>query len=586
MAGGYEEFKLQITPDLAAPGQVSLQILDCPVPGMAGPQGSATAAFPLADLNMLRDPNNWPGGNVGELRRIGASAFASVTNGFVAAAIQAGMQAARQRGNKMRLVFSLVPAERELPSPVRVSELPVEVIYNPAVNFYAPQIDTPISRMLQTRPDLPTVKLTPPLRILVVAASPIGLPPANIAAERTAISGAVADLVATGLVVLDFCDPPTREQMVRCLRTAYHVVHFVGHGSIARIGGDPTPKAFICLQDVSGNLDPLDGDTLDILLRNCPTANVVIVTGCSTARLPPAVNGNPFAATAFDGIAQRLLGAGNASRVSAVVAMQFDLESAAAVAFSREFYTQLVKPEVTLDAAVTHARTAVVAATSIGSPSWANPVLYWRCENGRAFDILPYVAQPISAAVAAEITALDIQIDTIRRFVEDIAAQPEAVRNAAAALRDNWGRKIDSLYAQKSALLGNAIRLKGGSGIVGQVMTFGLALRLRSATVLRRVKVRLEFESDAFEFVSASEGASAANAPLSTSDAASVTLSVDEVSAGAVVNEGEYEVATVELRVKSAVPSTRSVRIVRPQVVAEPQTDFRALDALAFLSAQ
>jgi hypothetical protein len=586
MPSDYEEFRLQVTPDIAAPGQVVLQILDCPVPGMAGPQGPATAPFSPADLNLLRDPSHWGGGNAADLRRIGASAFASVTNGFVAAAIQAGMQAARERGNKMRLVFSLVPAEREQPSPVRVSELPVEVIYTPGASFYAPQIDTPISRALQAKPDRPTVELTPPLRILVVAASPNGLPSANIAGERTVISGALADLVATGSVVLDFCDPPTREQLVRSLRNAYHVVHFVGHGSISRIGGDPTPKAFICLQDAGGNLDPLDGDTLDLLLRNCPTANVVVITGCSTARLPPAVNGNPFAATAFDGIAQRLLGAGNASRVSAVVAMQFDLESAAAVAFSGEFYTQLLKPDVTLDAAVTHARNAVVGALTLGSPAWANPVLYWRCENGRAFDVQPFVAQPISAAVAAKITALDIQIDTMRKFVEDIAAQPEAVRNAAAALRDNWSRQIEALYAQKGALLGNAIRLKGGSGVAGQTMTFRLALRLRSAAVLSQITVRLEFEADAFEFVSASAGANAANPPLTASDATSVTLSVNQVSAGAIVNEGEYEVATVDLRVKSAAPSTRSVRIAQPQVTTVPQTDFRALDALAFLSGE
>ena len=54
---------------------------------------------------MLRDPNHWNGGNVADLHRIGASVFAAVTNGFVAAAIQAGAQAAMQRGNKMRLVF-------------------------------------------------------------------------------------------------------------------------------------------------------------------------------------------------------------------------------------------------------------------------------------------------------------------------------------------------------------------------------------------------------------------------------------------------------------------------------------------------
>jgi hypothetical protein len=583
MPDQYEEFRLQITPDLAVPGQVALQILECPVAGMAGPQGAATAPFPAADLTALRDPAHWNGGNAAELHRIGAAAFSSVTNGFVAAAIQAGVAAAEARGHRMRLVFSLVPAEGEHPSPVRVSELPVEVIYTPGGSFYAPQIATPISRALQAKPDRPTVQLTPPLRILAVAASPNGLPPADIAAERAAIEGALAELKASGSVVLDLCEPPTREELVKRLRTAYHVVHFVTHGSIARIGDDPTPKAFICLQDAAGDLDPLDGDTLDLLLRNCPTVNMVVITGCSTARLPAAVPGNPFAATAFDGIAQRLLGTGNASRVSAVVAMQFDLVSAAAVPFSREFYTQLLKPDMTLDAAVTHARNAVIGAVNLSSPAWANPVLYWRCENGRAFDVQPVVAQPLSAADQAELTALDIQIDTIRKVIDDIAAQPEPIRTAAAPLRDNWSRQIEDLYARKSALLGNAIRLKGGSGVVNQNMTFSLALRIRSAAIIRRVVVKLAFEAESFEFVSAAAGADTHNAPLTAAAPTNVTLSIDDVSAGAVVNEGEYEIATVTLRVRSAVPSTRSVRIVAPQVTAEPPSDFRALDALAFL---
>jgi hypothetical protein len=361
-------------------------------------------AFAVGDLNFLRNPDNWPGGNVAELRRIGAAAFAAVTNPAVEAAIEAGALAARARGNKMRLVFSLVPVEGELPSPIRISELPVEIIYTPATNFYAPQLDTPISRALQAKPDRPTMPLTPPLRILAVVSSPAGLPPANIAAERNAITNALGSAIQSGAVELDFCDPPTRPELVRRLRNPYHVVHFVGHGSVGRIGADPTSRAFLCLQDETGALDPLDGDTLDIHLRNCPTANIVVITGCSTARLPPAVNGNPFAATAFDGIAQRLLGAGNASKVSAVVAMQFDLDAVSAVAFSGAFYSMLVRPEVTLDEAVTHARNAVVAATSIGYPAWANPVLYWRCENGRAFDVQPFVAQPISPEIRDKLT--------------------------------------------------------------------------------------------------------------------------------------------------------------------------------------
>ncbi|MFX7090586.1 CHAT domain-containing protein, partial [Acinetobacter baumannii] len=87
-----------------------------------------------------------------------------------------------------------------------------------------------------------------------------------------------------------------------------------------------------------------------------PSANLVVITGCSTAALPPPIAGAPYGTTAFDGIAQRLVSPGSLSFVSAVVAMQFDLESAAAVSFSGKFYGTLLNPGTTIDEAVTAAR--------------------------------------------------------------------------------------------------------------------------------------------------------------------------------------------------------------------------------------
>jgi hypothetical protein len=97
--------------------------------------------------------------------------------------------------------------------------------------------------------------------------------------------------------------------------------------------------------------------------------------------------------------------------------------------------------------------------------------------------------------------------------------------------------------------------------------------------------MKIEFDATAFDFVTAGTGAHAAEQPLVASSSGSVTLAVDDVSGGAAMPEGEYEIATLDLRVKSASPNSQAVRISTLHVTTEPQTQFRALDGLAFLSA-
>jgi hypothetical protein len=198
--------------------------------------------------------------------------------------------------------------------------------------------------------------------------------------------------------------------------------------------------------------------------------------------------------------------------------------------------------------------------------------------------VQPFVAQAISPAIQEKLAAINLQIEVIRNILDEIAKQPEAVRNAAAAFKTSQQQKIDALYAESGRLLGNAIRLRGGNGTVGQTMRFKLTLRLQSTTVVRRVKTKIEFDAAAFDFLAAGTGADAAEQPLVAPVAGGIMLAVDEVSRGAALAEGEYEVATLDLGVKSASPSSQSVRISQPQVTTDPQTEFRALDGLAFLS--
>ncbi|WP_448030348.1 hypothetical protein [Bradyrhizobium liaoningense] len=253
----YDEFRVQITPDIT--GHLALQILETPIAGTAGPKGSPDATFSKTDLDAIRSKVTFGvGGNLGELQRIGEAVYKSVTNADVKAALNAAIALSATNQRNLRIVFSTISLETPQLG-VRVSEIPLETIFSPAGGFYAYALQTPASRTLVAKPDRPTIPLAPPLKLLLVAASPAGWPPANINTEANTIKEALRELDTNRMVVIDQCIPPTRGELNRRLRSgAYHAVHFVGHGGVGQIGGDPTPRAFLCLQAEDGGLDPLD----------------------------------------------------------------------------------------------------------------------------------------------------------------------------------------------------------------------------------------------------------------------------------------------------------------------------------------
>ena len=91
MATQYDEFRIQVSPDVLAPAQLALQILEWPAQLAVGPAGMPDAVFSRADLALLHDNARWPnGGNLGELQRIGLAAYRAVTNVNVTGALGAG----------------------------------------------------------------------------------------------------------------------------------------------------------------------------------------------------------------------------------------------------------------------------------------------------------------------------------------------------------------------------------------------------------------------------------------------------------------------------------------------------------------
>jgi hypothetical protein len=583
MTNHYDEFRVQITPNVD--GRLALQILASPIPASVGPKGAPASAFDPADLARMRAKGTFgAGGNLQEMQRIGTAVFQSVTNAEVQADLRVALALNQTNGRRIRIVFSTVALDGPLPG-VRPSEIPVEAIYRDADGFYASFEKTPVSRTLVAKPDRDTVAVTPPLRVLLVAACPDGWPKADIGKEADTIKAAVKQLEDNRLVIVESCIPPTKAEMSRRLKTGnYHAVHFAGHGGVGRIGGDPTPRAFLCFEREDKGLDPLDAFTFDSMLRNCPSVALVVITGCSTAALPVPIGGAPYAATAFDGVAQRLVSPGSLSTVSAVVAMQFDLEPSAAIAFSRAFYTTLIAPDTTIDEAVTKARSDISDVSSMGSPGWVNPVCYWRCNNSRPFEVRPYGGS-LSPEEEREITTLKVRIEAYRTSLQDLRSQPPSVQAAAAGFGQDLIEKIDGFLARISELNGNAIRLKGGRANAQGDIDFVLSVRLRAAATLDRVRAKISFEENAFDFVSATKGAAAPSAPLTAAAAGVLTILIEDVSAGNALAAGEYEIASIRMRVKDRSQSTRVLTIFELQVVADPDNVFySSVDGYAFLS--
>ena len=75
------------------------------------------------------------------------------------------------------------------------------------------------------------------MRILGVVANPPDTAPLDVAAERARVEHAVADVVAQGLVTLDWLEPATPRRLREVLRDgSYHVLHYVGHGDFTPDG--------------------------------------------------------------------------------------------------------------------------------------------------------------------------------------------------------------------------------------------------------------------------------------------------------------------------------------------------------------
>lgn len=252
-----------------------------------------------------------------------------------------------------------------------LARLPWELLYRQGTrNFLNLSRSTPIVRYLELQQPPRGTSIQLPLRVLVILAKPQGSVPLDLERERAVIEESWARQSG---VEVDFIEHATIEGLQAQLTSKpYHILHYMGHGGF----DERTGQGMLHLEGHDGEIVPLDGSTLSVLLQDEPSIRLIVLNACETATGTGEESLDPFS-----GMAHATVMAG----VPAVVAMQFPISDRAAITFASRFYL-LLSQGYPVDAAVAEARKAIRIAQP-ETMEWCTPVLFMRSPDGHIFDI-------------------------------------------------------------------------------------------------------------------------------------------------------------------------------------------------------
>jgi CHAT domain len=317
-------------------------------------------------LNQAREITlSAPGSSVslGVFQKLGEKLFNTVFSGEVRDLLERTLGLLEKEGKHVRLRLHLngVP---------ELAQLPWEYLYHR--DFLALSAETPIVRYLDVPQTIKPLSVKPPLKILVVIAGPSDYPKLNVEAEWEQLQKALSELSSRGLVALKRLAKPTVDDLQQELRREdYHIFHFIGHGDF-----DPGTRAGTLLfEDEQGQGRKVPSQVLKILLHDETTLRLAILNACKGARTSKQ---DPLL-----GMAQGLVTAG----LPAVIAMQFAISDAGAIAFARSLY-QALADNVPLESALSEARKTMFANQPPNTlAEWGTPVLFMRAEEGTLLEL-------------------------------------------------------------------------------------------------------------------------------------------------------------------------------------------------------
>ena len=304
------------------------------------------------------------------LRSVGQQLFDALFTGQVGETYRASATAAGARGERLQVVLRLDVPE--------LAAIPWESMYDAQNDEYIGLADPLIRHIPST--DAEPLEIVPPLKVLVLVASPDGMTALDVEAERKKLSDALAEPIADGRIDLKWLMQASWEEVQdEMLSGTWHVLHFIGHGDY-----DPrTEQGVIALVGEGGGIHLVEADRLAGLLNEArPAPRLVVLNSCQSGRSGTR--------DLFSSTAATLVRRG----ISAVAAMQFSISDAGAAKFARGMYSALASGRSIGDA-IGSGRVGLLSTP--GSLEWVTPVLYVSGDTTKLFTITsapPQLAVP------------------------------------------------------------------------------------------------------------------------------------------------------------------------------------------------
>lgn len=312
------------------------------------------------------------------VQEFGQALYETLFSGEIRARYDVSCERAAQNDQGVRLRLCIQAPE--------LAALPWEFLFNARDGeFVCLSSRTPVVRYIELQEPVRSLKVTPPLRILGMVASPSDLAPLDVMREKERLERATAGLRDRGAVELTWLEGCTWRDLQRAMRGGpWHIFHFVGHGAYDNAGDE----GVVVLCDEAGFSDQLPASRLARLLADQQNLRLVLINACEGAKAGKR--------SIFSSVASVLVRRG----IPSVIAMQYEITDAAAIEFGRAFYEALADGWP-VDAAATEARKAV--SLELGnSVEWGTPVVYMRTPDGVLFDLAALPRQPAAVPARAE----------------------------------------------------------------------------------------------------------------------------------------------------------------------------------------
>lgn len=297
-------------------------------------------------------------------KALGHVLFTSLFNSETLASYRSSLVMARNARKKLRLRLRF-----EDP---KLASLPWEFLFDEIENDHISLSRiTTILRHLDIGVPSPIIgDIQPPIRILVMAASPSDLSSLDVELERKLMFCSL-DNIEPWRIDLRWLDGQTWRDLDKAFQEdTWHIFHFIGHGSFNVDSGE---GEIALVDEESGKAKYFSAKQLARLFAFHHSLRLVVINACESARLS---NAELLSSTSSFLIQKN---------VPSVIAMQYPISNRAALEFSRSFYDELLRSQ-SLESALQRARIAISLALD-NSSEWATPVLYSRLIQGRLFPL-------------------------------------------------------------------------------------------------------------------------------------------------------------------------------------------------------